>query len=245
MIRAKTPALLVKASKSYAEVVSTIKEHMGPTDFGNNFKYFKKSKKGELIIEFANHQGSENDIKKVKDKLSSMNPGIIGKVVSLGRPDKVEILDIDPSSSEKEILDALKAAVPVSYRERINVTGVWQTNSGFVKASAIVPRGFHLSIRHVNIGFFKCRVRQNTPTPPRCYRCHDHGHIVKHCERPDLRGTCLRCASKDHSTGNCTEGPDRCDACNRWGLSSTTHKPGSAQCGARQRARWPATANTK
>lgn len=136
-------------------------------------------------------------------------------MVTLGSQERITILDIDPSSDENEILDALRAAVPASQRERVKITGVRQTNAGFAKALATVPRGISSMVRHIRVGFFKCRVRRSTPPPPRCYKCHDHGHIAKQCDGPDLSGTCLRCASKEHATNDCTEGPDRCVVCER------------------------------
>lgn len=188
----------------------TIKEHLGPTDLGKNFKYFKKSKAGELLIEFANRQDVEEDVKMVRERLSNIDPGVIGKVVTLGRSDRVEILDIDPASSENEVLEALRATVPASQGGKIAVTGLWQTSSGFARAAATVPRGFSSLVRHITVGYFKCRIRQSTLPPPRCYRYHDHGHIASKCEGPDLRGTCLRCASRGHPTNNCPEGQDKC-----------------------------------
>lgn len=112
MLNPKPPALLVKASKSYSDVVKTIKEHMRPTDFGEYFRFFKKSKKGNLLIKFANSQGSEDDVQRVRDKLSNINPEVIGRVFTLGRPDKIDIIDIDPSSSKAEALEALRTAAP-------------------------------------------------------------------------------------------------------------------------------------
>lgn len=238
-VKNRPPAHLVKASKSYSEVVRTIKEQLGPTDLGKHFKYFRKSKEGELLIEFANHQDSEDDVKMVRERLSNIDPGVISKVVTLGRTERVEILDIDPASGENEVLEALRAAVPAGQRGKIAVTGLWQTSSGFAKAAATVPWGISSLVKHIKIGYFKCRIRLSTPPPLRCYRCHDHGHIASKCDGPDLSGTCMRCASKGHSTNNCPEGQDRCVACDRWGLPPAPHKPGSAQCGARKRASRP------
>lgn len=213
---------------------------MGPTDFGASFKHLKRSRNGDLIVEFTD-QNSGDDVRKVRDRLVNMGLDEIGKVVTLGRQDRIIILDIDPSSDEKEVLDALRAAVPEGHEDSVRVTGLRQTRSGCALASATVPRGFSLSTRSIKIGLFKCRVRQSTPPIPRCYRCHDHGHIARDCGGPDLRGTCLRCASGAHSTNHCTSGEEKCVACDRWGLPPLQHKPGSAQCGIRIRALGPST----
>lgn len=225
-------------------MVKRIKEHMGPTDFVENFRFFKKSKNGDLLIQFANSQGPEDDVQRVRDKLSNINPEVIGKVFTLGRPDKIDIIDIDPSSSKEEVLEVLRASAPPSLRDKIQVTGMWETSSGFARASATVPRGFSTGVRNIRVGFFKCRLRPSIPPPPRCFKCQGYGHIARQCKGPDLSGTCLRCTSKGHSTAHCTEDPARCIACDRLGLPPKPHKPGSVQCGARQRASRPTTATS-
>lgn len=187
---------------------------MGPTDFGESFKHLKRSRNGDLIVEFTNRNSAE-DVWIVRDRLINMGLDSIDKVVTLGRQDRITILDIDPSSDEREVLDGLRAAVPEGHAESVRVTGLRQTSSGYALASATVPRGFSLSTKSIKIGLFKCRVRQSIPPIPRCYRCHDHGHIARECGWPDLRGTCLRCASGAHSTNQCTSGDEKCVACDR------------------------------
>lgn len=230
----KPPALLVKSARSYPEVVKTIKDHMSPGEFDNNV-HFNKSRKGELLIRFTNSQTIDDDLKNVRGKLSDMGPEVIRKVVTLGRLDRILILDIDPSITEDEILEALRKAAPPKTREYIKLDGLWETSSGYAKALASVPRGVFSVVRRIRIGFFLCRIQLSAPPPPRCYKCHDFGHFAKTCEGPNLGGTCRRYAGA-HSTKECTEGEDRCVACDRRGIPPIPHKPGSVRCGARTEA---------
>lgn len=174
----------------------------------------------------------EEDQRKMRTKLADMGPEVIRNVVTLDRLDRILLLDIDPSITEGEILEALKAAAPMRLRETIRINGLWQTGSGYSKALASVPRGVFSAVRRVRIGFFVCRIQSNAPPPPRCFRCHDFEHFGKMCDGPDLGGTCRRCAWR-HPTKDCTEGQDKCVSCDRRGIPSIPHKPGSAQCSSR------------
>lgn len=114
----------------------------------------------------------------------------------------------------------------------VGLTGMWQSLSGYAKALASVFRGVY-SVKRIKIGFFLCRIQVNDLPPPRCYRCHDIGHYAKACDGPDLGDTCRRCAGK-HTTNRCTEGEDRCVACDRRRIPPIAHELGSNKCGARR-----------
>lgn len=94
----------------------------------------------------------------MRDKLADMGPEIIQNVITLGKLDRILIIDIDPSIVEVELLKALKAVVPEKYREIIRINGFWQTHSGHAKAIESVPRGVYSVVRRIKIGFFLCRV---------------------------------------------------------------------------------------
>lgn len=230
----RPPALLVKGPKSYTDMVKDIKENMDPKEFDHNV-HFNRSRKGELIMRFTNNETREAEIRKMKVKLSDLGSGVVGSVAALGRLDRILILDLDPSITEKELLEALQRTVPDNFKETIRVNGMWTTSSGYAKALASVPRGVLTAVRRIKVGFFLCSVQTSPPPPPRCYKCHDFGHFAKTCEGPDVRGTCRRCA-EGHPTSECEEGREKCVACDRRGIPPVPHKPDSARCGARMAA---------
>lgn len=228
----RPPALLVKGVKPYPDLISAIKEHMSPEEFGGD-THFVKSRRGELLIRFAHNDRIEGNIRRVRNKLLDMGPEIIKNVVTLGRLDRILILDLDPSATVDEILGSLRAAVPKKQRGIIRVAGHWQTTSGHGKAVASVPRGSFARIVRIKVGFFLSRVQVGPPPPSRCYKCQDFGHFRKTCKGPDLSGKCRRCAGA-HATNKCDEGREKCVACDRRGIPPVAHNPGSTQCGARR-----------
>lgn len=117
----KPPALLVRGAKSYTETVKAIKDRIDPKDFEN--AHFNKSLKGDLLIRFTNTQSVEEELRKMREKLADAGPEIIQNVISLGRLDRILIIDIDPSITEVELLEALKVAVPEKYREIVRMNG--------------------------------------------------------------------------------------------------------------------------
>lgn len=104
----KPPALLMRGSKPCPETVKAIRERIDLKDFVN--VHFNKSRKGELLIRFTNIQTIEEELKRMRDKLSDMGPEVIKNVITLGKLDRIIILDIDPSIAEVELLEALKTA---------------------------------------------------------------------------------------------------------------------------------------
>lgn len=151
--KAKPPALLVKGTKSYPETIKAIKDRMDPRELGNDV-HFTKTKKGELLVRFANNDRIEEGLRKVKNKLTAMGPEVVRKVTTLGRLDRLLILDIDPSTGEEDVLDALKAVVPRNLKGMIRLSGLWQTTSGYAKAIALAPRGVFTALKRIKIGFF-------------------------------------------------------------------------------------------
>lgn len=113
-------ALLVKGVRPYPEVVKAIKEGVDPGEFSDNV-HLNKSRKRDLLIRFTNSQSIGDEIKKMKSKLSDMGPGVIRNVSTLGRLDSLLILDIDPSITKEELLEALRKITPAKIRDNIKI----------------------------------------------------------------------------------------------------------------------------
>lgn len=112
---------------------------MDPKELGNDI-HFTKSRKGELLIKFANNDRIEEELRNVRSRLSAMGPEVIKNVTTLSRLDRLFILDTDPSTEENEILDALRSAAPRNLRGMISVTALWQTTSEYAKAISTASR---------------------------------------------------------------------------------------------------------
>lgn len=62
----------------------------------------------------------------------------------------------------------------------------------------------------IEVGYLKISVRHYIPNPRRCFNCQKFGHGSQSCRG---RRTCAKCASKEHSTDECTETTLQCANC--------------------------------
>lgn len=185
VVDSRPPALLVKGARPYPEVVKAIKERVDPCEFSDNV-HFNKSRNGDLLIRFTNSESIGEEIKKMKSKLSDLDPDVIRNVSTLGRLDSLLILDIDPSITKEELLEALRRITPAKIRDNIKINGLWETRSGYVKAWASVPRGVFTMVRRVKIGFFLCRVQVSVPLHSVATNSMTSVTLPSHVEGPTL-----------------------------------------------------------
>lgn len=99
----------------------------------------------------------------MKRKLSDMGPEVIRTVATLGRLDRLLILNIDPFITEEKLFETFKKITPVKARENVKIKGLWETSSGYAKALASVPCGVFSAVRRVKVGFFLCRIQISAP----------------------------------------------------------------------------------
>lgn len=72
----------MKEVKLYQATIKAIREYMDPAEFGRNL-HFVRSKKGDLLIRFNRNREIEKGLVRVRDKLFSLGPEVVRRVVSL------------------------------------------------------------------------------------------------------------------------------------------------------------------
>lgn len=150
----------------------------------------------------------------------------IGTVVQLGSLVEAEIVDIDPTATMAEVLEAIREAASQKTPElakTITVTGLWPIKVGTQVAK--MARRILMLIEKVKIDWTLARVRERALAPIRCYQCHGFGHTKNACKGPDLPSACRKCGEGGHLEGSCTAEGRRCVACERLGYDA----PSTAQ----------------
>lgn len=164
----------------------------------------------------------------------------------LGSRVVAEVLGLDPTVDGEEVRTALRNAITcrsddpssVAEAESVAITGLWSIKAGTQIATATMSTSALkklVNIGRIAVGWTMVRVRQSDK-PPRCYRCHGFGHTSGTCSGPDLSGTYRRCGEAGHGEKTCSATNKICVACERAGIASEAHRPGSARCGARKSA---------
>ena len=133
---------------------------------------------------------------------------------SRGNPDKVEILNVDPTVEaediEKSVWRCLREEPSSGVEVSLTKKPFRGTRKAFVKmegARALkLIKAAHIKIRRV-----ACRVRRKTEVK-RCYHCLGFGHMAADCRGPDRSSSCWRCGKEGHVAGSYTAKP-RCYLC--------------------------------
>ncbi|XP_060868654.1 uncharacterized protein LOC132943648 [Metopolophium dirhodum] len=154
----------------------------------------------------------------------------------------MEVIDVESTSTAEAVLEAVKSAILAASKvdtaietatSQISVTSIWRLKNGQQVATVSEPRvAKPTEVTRVRVGWTSCRFRLRRPDATRCYKCHGFGHSQSTCTGPDLRDSCRKCGEKSHNEKDCTR-DSKCVACDRAGLNSGPHRPGSAACGAR------------
>ncbi|XP_060874755.1 uncharacterized protein LOC132948344 [Metopolophium dirhodum] len=172
-------------------------------------------------------------------------PGVFAAVRRLGVTVDVEILNLDASVEDDEIMQGVfTACCDLSENNQYEAVKIvpdiriWPVRGGRQIAKAKMPRDLAVQIKHIEVSFSKCRVRSRTFPPEICFKCQRFGHNVRKCLSTEDR----RCGATGHSMKVCQEPDDRCLLCELTGLPKSSHKPGTGACPARKLAARQTTA---
>lgn len=240
----KPPAVIIrlKEGQTFAKTVAAVKSFVNPTELGAPVTKIRTSREGHAIFEFARTAKAHAAASKLSEEISKKLGESVGVASQLGRLAEAEVVDLDPTVTKEEVLEALRKAVPESMADAeseaalIAVTGLWSTRAGTQIATASMSRALLLRLDKLAIGWTVAKVRPRAPQPTRCYKCHGFGHDARSCTGPDLTGVCRKCGENGHREAQCATGHGRCVACEREGHMVTDHRTGSAGCLARRKA---------
>jgi len=236
----RSAAVLVKVSegRTYADTLREVRQT--DIDFegmGTHVTSMRKTRSGDLLVELTKGAKATAATSVIRDKLAEKMAGSV--VTRLRHTADVEIIDLDEVTTKSEVLDAILKALSdedLLSAEEIKITGLWATRDSRQMATATVPVAISRSLTSIRVGWTQCRVRPRRPEPAKCYQCHGFGHSTRQCTGLDLSHACRRCGENGHTQATCTEGEDRCVACDRIKAPRVPHKPGSGTCAARRKA---------
>lgn len=226
-------AILIKPSggRSFAEVLGDLKTKAKPEDSGTVVKSIRRTQNGDVLLELGKPGDKAGFAASLKAAL-----GDKGTVRSLDPKTSVEIRDLDGLSSETEVAEAIRKALP-ELKEGGAAPKIWLTKPNrSEQRTAVVQLGEKaanklLSLQHLRVGWVSCRIRRRVEVP-RCFRCLGYGHSSRNCGGPDRGKNCLRCGGVGHERKGCTA--VSCFLCKEKGGTgeSLKHIPGTGRCGA-------------
>jgi len=201
---------------------------------GLNIRSIRRTNAGD-VLQMAKRPEQEAAVLKLKDAINEAM-GTTATVRYKPATALIEIHDLEPDTSEDEIIDAFSRSfesvqeVPIVIWTQLSFGG---GKRAVVKlqeelATALLKRS------SIVVGLVRCRVRIKDRVP-RCYRCHNYGHLRTVCTGPDRTALCMTCGCANHHAIECSN-PPRCVLCLEDG-GDGNHYPGSAKCNAFQLAK--------
>lgn len=227
-------ALTIRAkdSKTYAEMLKQLKTKINPTEYGVEVNEMRRTKSGELLIKLKRGDGQT-------DKLKEALQQTLGEEVeirSATRTINVDIRDMDESTEEYEIIEALMQALEVQQETHFKILNIREYYGKTKQALVQIPINLAtklLTEGKIRIGWIRCRVRAKNKII-KCYKCLDQGHMAKYCKGIDRSILCRKCCNTGHRATACNEQP-RCILCQEAGLKDIGHYIGCTLCVANRR----------
>lgn len=212
-------SFVVKSStKSYADLLKDVREHINPASLGVEIKTIKKTKDESLLI-VTEKDKTELLKKEIRDHSTITDLNISEKRC------EIIITGMDAVTTVEEIKEALGKTLDTENSELKISLYVNKSGSGVATLSA--PRTVAskiLDIKTLTIGWCRCRVKEKI-TIVRCTNCLKVGHIAKACRSKPLKAPkCLNCTKEEHLARDCTNAA-YCTSCEVEG-----HRPDSMRC---------------
>lgn len=197
----KYESIIVKIgnSTSYAEMVKSVKEGVGP-DLATKVRSIKKTRNEDLLI-ITEKGGAEELRNEISSKIS-------GTEVSLGGKRKtVNILGMEITTEEDEIKNDIIKLFPSCTKNLIEVKSLRPTSGGFKIATVSMTANLAdllISRGKIKIGWnADCRVRERKNIP-QCTNCLKLGHITRNCDLPkEDDKKCMNCSETGHVRKDC------------------------------------------
>jgi hypothetical protein len=212
--------------RSYADVVGKLRRDVQPEQSGVEVRRLRKTNDGGVLIELGSGRGQAEFAESVKtalevgDKLKSVAPRL-----------RVEVMDLDSSSTQDEVSDALKRELGQGTGDfKVFLTKPNPRDQRLAVVDLDASSGRKLLQRgKIKVGWVVCRVRTRVEIP-RCFRCLEYGHTRRECKGPDRSEACWKCGGAGHKSTTCSQAPS-CEACKKaTDGRPSDHVQGSGAC---------------
>ena len=222
-------AITIKASTSetYADVIKQMKNKIDPTEIGVEIKGIRRTKTGELLVNFKKGDGQAEKLRKALGNML----GDDVTVRTLTRSHTIDIRDLDESTDSLELINALMEATATEEPSSFKILNIRNYFGGTKQALVQLPEHLAaplLRTGKIRVGWIMCRIRIRVRTK-QCYRCMDQGHIASQCKGLDRANICRRCCNPGHKLKEYTADL-RCIICQEAGIENTGHYIGSVAC---------------
>lgn len=156
----KAPAVEVKvmAGMSFADTVRAVRVNSGVniSELGATVKSMRKTRGGNLLLEFERGTKAEAAAVKLRSLLASKMANKVGAIHNLGTTAEIEVVDIDAVADYVEIEAAINKTIKEKFSGHvgtITLSGLWPTRSGQQIAMVKVPKSVAPSLDRVTIGW--------------------------------------------------------------------------------------------
>lgn len=222
-------AIAIKTTEkmTYADIIKRMKTNVKPDEMGIEVKAIRRTQAGELLVKLQKGDGHAG---KLKEALAST----LGEEVTIRSVTKqcvMDIRDMDESTDEQDVLEALVKATKVEDPTAVKVLNLREAHGKTKQALVQVPTSVVpalLETGKITVGWLKCRIREKRRNSI-CFRCLEPGHLASMCNGVDRTNVCRRCCQPGHKAREC-KANKRCAKCEERGLQDTAHYIGGPRC---------------
>lgn len=230
VVRPKADALAIGIkdgkSETFSDVLKKIKSDPSLVDLGKQVSRIRKSRNGEMLIEFrADSTAKSSTFKEILEK--TVGEGTTVK--ALTQEIVLECLNLDEVTTGDELRSALKTEFaledqqcdgPIRMRKSYGSTQIATIKMAIPVANKI------LEVGKVKVGWSVCSLRVSQQ-PLRCFKCLGFGHQSKNCKGLDRSKACWKCGVDGHQSKDCSSAP-KCLLCSE--NDGNSHPTGSLKC---------------
>lgn len=220
---------------SYVEVMRKLKHGINIEELGVNVTRLTHTKSGCILM--AVGRGAESAL--AAEKLKVAVEAVLGSDAGVRLQTNLLRLEFHDVSVDDNMSDVQEGFQREGVRPaNLKLNWIKANRSRIQTVSVQIPE--HEALRLLKLGRIRnglvyCRLRLQPARLPRCYRCHDYGHLEANCDRPSWANCCLSCGGKEHRARYCGN-PADCVLCKELGVKAWNHYAGSGCCKAYRRA---------
>jgi hypothetical protein len=220
-----------KTNTTYAEIITTARRSIPPTEIGVKSIGMRKAVTGAIIIEVPGNKGREKALQLATHLTKVPDPTAVN-VAAPTRTAQLKIAGIDISIEKEELRQALVLAAESGVAE-IQVGEIGASRSGlgaaYVKCPVAGVRNLAQAGK-VAFGWSTARVIAIPKRPLQCEKCLELGHVRATCVSTAERGhLCYKCGGSGHRARECLASAPRCPLCESLGAPAN-HRMGGTTC---------------